>query len=143
MAYNAETASVSAITAKHKLTNSKKRSKNDILRGYRIKVTGVCQCVREKIKSQANCGRRGVGWLYPHRSPRHPRCAQPPLAAHGGFSPTISRGLRAGPSLYQVQSSLGYLCRTPRREPMRSYLIAAVLACSLITAWIALVQVIA
>ena len=37
------------------------------------------------------------------------------LTRHGGFSPTISRVLRAGPSLYQVQSSLGYLCRTPGR----------------------------
>jgi hypothetical protein len=34
------------------------------------------------------------------------------LPPHGGFSPTISRVLRAGPSLYPVQSSLGYLCRT-------------------------------
>jgi len=32
-----------------------------------------------------------------------------------GFSPTISRGLQAGPSLYQVQPLLGYLCRTPGR----------------------------
>ena len=36
------------------------------------------------------------------------------LTAHGEFSRTISRILRAGPSLYQFRSAFGYLCRYTR-----------------------------
>ena len=44
VAYNAsEITNVAAIAAKHKLTNSKKRSKDDIAPGYLFKVTSVCQ----------------------------------------------------------------------------------------------------
>jgi hypothetical protein len=60
MAYNAETASVAAITAKHKLTNSKKRSKNDILRGYRIKITGVCHASEKRLNRKLTAG--GAAW---------------------------------------------------------------------------------
>jgi hypothetical protein len=53
VAYSAEIANVAAIRAKLKLTNNKKRSKNDIVPGYPIKVTGVCQSALEKT-SPAN-----------------------------------------------------------------------------------------
>jgi hypothetical protein len=50
-------------------------------------------------------------WLRPcsstHHLARH-------LTAHREFSRTISRILRAGPSLYLFRSSLGYLCRYTR-----------------------------